>query len=464
LSAARQETFHQKTLMASVAQWERQFMRKLTTAGLVLGPFLFATTFLVSPAQAQNIQHVHGSVISTNHSAIDATIVVPSQALITGATTVAATIGALASGAGAQASIDQTLSNTGNAGLDLSTIPFNLTTVSGSVSAKNTAKVNSTLTAPSASIGGGIANSVISQSTGASASASITSRFDSVATTGNAIGSTNKVKVDHHLLATNSGKITTQSNINGTASISDGVSNSIVAVGSGAVAVASITQSVSNSSGTGMDLKELPSNTVNVHNITARNTANVTSTSVITGDSVIGAGVGNTIGAQASGASAGADISSQFMNVTTSSTHNGAENKIKVANITSRNTGAVTSTLDIGSTGKTTVSITGGVDNSISASAVGASSLASTTQTASFSGATPGSTALAALPMNSTTIDGNITATNARGAPITASLTVAGNNNGTTSITGGVENSITAQAIGSLAGVSISQHINNVHN
>jgi hypothetical protein len=165
----------------------------------------------------------------------------------------------------------------------------------------------------------------------------------------------------------------------------------------------------------------------------------------------------------ASGASAGAGISSQFLNVNTSSTSNGAKNEVTAKNITSRNTGRVTSNVDLGSTGATSTTITGGIGNSIVSSAIGASSLASITQTASFGG-TAQSMSLAALPKNTVSITGDITATNAHGAPVTANFTINGNNNSVTRISGGVANSITAQAIGAMAGATISQHINNVRN
>ena len=378
------------------------------------------------------------------------------------------TIGATGIGASGVASIDQSVSNAGAPGLDLSLIPDNTVHVNGSVTGRNTATVDSHFTSVGASIANGIANSITSTAIGASAAAGISSRFENVVTGNNTAGGDNKVTVDKNLFAKNTAAVTANGagadKITASAAISDGVSNSITAVAIGATASASITQSVSNSSA--FNPTQLPDNTVKVNNITARNTANIAATQTIVGSSglsaAIGAGVENTIGSQAVGASAGAAISSQFLNVSTGST-GGQSNKVSANQVVAHNTGKVTADTELGKGANVnTTTISGGVANSITASAIGASALASINQTASFG--TTGAMNVSTMPSNTVTIAKNITSTNGNNAPVTATLNIMGQPTSTTSITSGVGNSITAQAIGSLAGATITQHINNVHN
>jgi hypothetical protein len=456
---------------------------KMKLAALLLG-----TTFFVSPALAQNEVTGDTGVSAINNGTVDATITLPNAASISGTGTVSAFIGATAAGASGQAGINQSITNSTSA-LDLRTVAPNAVNIATTVSGNNTAEVNSHVNingngdATAAGIGAvitdGVSNSIASQAVGASANAGITSRIDNV-TANNvapAVNSTNVVTVTQNVTATNTGAVTSNptaatDRINNNAQIIDGLANSIIASASGAAASASITQSVSNSvTGNAMGLANLPGNDVNVDNVTGSNDAVIVSNQRIIGDATItGAGVRNTIGGQAIGASASGSITSQFSNVTTSAGLPTANTVDVGGNITATNSvttaSGVTSNVSIGeATRGTTVSITGGVGNSISSSAIGSSALASITQTASFGGAASGTTHLNSLPTNTVTFAGNVSSTNNAGAPVAANLTVLGvANSPATSITGGVANSISAQGIGASAGATISQHINNVRN
>ena len=260
----------------------------------------------------------------------------------------------------------------------------------------------------------------------------------------------------------------------GTALIQDGVGNSIVASAVGASAGAGITQSASSST---MNLTGLSSNTVTSGSIYAggllpntSNTGPVTASLTVNGTTTqILDGVANSIAAQASGASASASISSRFYDVTATTVAATPLNHVTVTgDITAKNAATIQSIASIGNVNNnTTVSINGsgaqGVGNLIGATAVGASSLASINQTVSWNGG-GGTTALASLPQN--TVSVNTTGTgisSVNTGAISASFTQLGATASTTSITGGVGNSISAQAIGSLSGASITQVVHNAH-
>jgi len=74
-------------------------MRYSIAKKAVYTSLLLGTTFLVSPALAQNVIKVQGNtgVTAVNHSKVNASISVPGQALISGVNTVSSTIGATGS-------------------------------------------------------------------------------------------------------------------------------------------------------------------------------------------------------------------------------------------------------------------------------------------------------------------------------------------------------------------------------
>ena len=201
------------------------------------------------------------------------------------------------------------------------------------------------------------------------------------------------------------------------------------------------------------------------------NTGPVTASLTVTGTTTqILDGVANSIAAQATGASASASISSRFYDVsTTAAGPSTALNHVTVnGDISSKNAATIQAIASIGNVNNNTaVSINGagtqGVGNLIGASAVGASSLASINQTVSWNGG-GGTTALASLPANTVSVNTTTAGiSSANTGAISASFTQLGGTSSTTSINGGVGNSISAQAIGSLSGASITQVVHNAH-
>jgi hypothetical protein len=404
------------------------------------------------------------TITADNAATVTVTASIGTDALISAG--VANNIGGSGIGGAASASISQSVSNNQSVagGFDLTTLPTNSVTVglvlggtSGSVGVTTTITGNATIT-------NGVSNSISGQAVGSLADASITSRVDNVQTvtpttvtpSSNTITAGDIVSFGFAPTVTSTVNIGTKGSA--FAVITDGVANFVGSSAIGASAGAGISQSVSNSVGAGgNDLTTLPTNTVTVASLTSDNTATVTSSLTVTGNSTtIGAGVNNSIASQAVGAGSAASISSLFDNVvtTTPSPITPSTNQVTVTGpVTAVNSGSVTSTTDLGKSAANLVSITGGVANSIGSSAVGASAEASITQVAySSTGMTLGT-----LPSNTLTT-GALTATNT--GPITATLSIG---SGSASITGGMNNSITAQSIGASAGGSISQHIANVN-
>jgi hypothetical protein len=412
-----------------------------------------------------------GNIFALNNAEVMSNVSIASATIDKG---VANTIGASAVGASAGAGINQVVSNAlASSPFDLTVLPNN-TVNTGNIIAINTGEVdvahNTALSTSipftvtgNATITNGMSNSISGQAIGASASASISSRFDGVNTVakGKAFdGPTANSVTTGFIAAVNTAPVTATVSLGTTgansATITDGVSNSIGAVAVGASASAGISQSVSNSVGQ-MDVERLPSNTLGTSFIGALNIAPVNATLTSTGNTTsIPTGMGNSISSQAVGASSGASISSQFASIATTSGNLKSSNTVTTGFIGSLNTATVKSTANLGSAGTNLVSIGGGVGNSIGASAIGASSQSSITQTAYNSTGT--GMALGTLPSNTIT-SGAVFALN--GGSTTAALNLAGNS--TVSINGGMNNSISAQAIGASAGVSIQQHFNSVN-
>jgi hypothetical protein len=259
------------------------------------------------------------------------------------------------------------------------------------VTASNTGTVTNTGTMDVAAIeadtGGsdtdyGVGNSIGISAVGASANASATATFDG-SNVGTGSGTTNTVTVTK-LTATNGtsgssdGAVSNTGTIT-TASIDEGYGNNIgiSAVGSSAAASSAYTNNASAAA-------SYPANMVAVNvsgsELTSTNYGAVTNTGSITDGSITG-GIGNGIGVSAIGASAVASSSYTLYNDVSDMATISA-NGVNVASLSAANYGAVTNTANI-----TSGSITGGIGNSISASAVGASAGVSSSVT--IAAATP---------------------------------------------------------------------------
>jgi hypothetical protein len=398
---------------------------------------------------------------------------------------IANSVGATAFGASASASINQSVSHTIGSGADLTTL-FNNSVTTGDITARNhpAGAVTATLDVSGNTVVGStpnispIGDSVSAQAVGASATASISSNFFRVGTVTGTLPTTDKNTVSTgDLRARNHANIVATASLGAddtrSSTIFNGVNGFIGASASGASAGAGISQLVDGSS---PNLLNLPGNTITAGSVSARNTGKVTATLDNPGSATIVTSlaspataantIGNTIGAQASGASASASVASIFNDVA-AQTDLGAGtpslNSVTVTSLNSNNSGRVSAKATFGTASTTTLaSIGGGIGNTIGASAVGASSAASINQVVNdgvWSGGpiNPGSR-LATLPSNSVST-GSITSTNS--APVTARMTTLGTT--TSTITGGVGNTIGATAIGASAGASISQIISNVH-
>ena len=422
-------------------------------------------------------------------------------------TGVANNIGASAAGAAASAGINQSVSfdspSGGVFGTNVATPGLFINTVkTGDIAAANTGNVTSTLTSPgNATIGpapfspnqvSGVGNSIAAQSVGASADASISSRFYNITTNAAAPGqtpTTNTIK-SGDVAAINSGIITATAIIGSTgpsappanASIYNGIGNFIGASATGASAGVGITQSVSQAAqALSFDTTLLPANSITAGAVAAINSGSVNATlTVANGITQIGpagapgsfsqGNVGNSISAQAVGASASASITTQVFNSlipqSTTLPASLATNTLKVASLSSSNSGPVTATASFSNNSGIgqAVSINGGVGNNIGASATGASSMASINQIVSTSSTTMTPPASSVSSLNTLTANtihvGSITAVNT--GNITATLVSTGGGL-SPSISGGVGNSISANAVGASAGISITQSMANVH-
>jgi hypothetical protein len=439
-----------------------------------------------SAAQANVINTTGGavkSVFASNNGVVTALFdAAPAGTVSTNALVgISNSVGATAFGASASAGVNQAVS-LGSGGIDLPSL-FNNRVTTGDITARNrpagdvtaTLRVSGNTTVGNATVTGPIGDSVAAQAVGASATAAISSSCFRVSTvTDNTLTTANKNRVvTGDLTAVNRGDITARASLQTggstpSSTIANGVNGFIGASASGASAGAGISQSLASSS---IALTNLPGNTVQSDDVTARNFGAVTANLSNPGSAAIVSPVfpavavntiGNTIGAQANGATASASITSVFSNVAAQTTGGTlSANSVTVASLDSTNHGAVSARATFGTTGQTTlVSIGGGIGNTIGASAVGASSVASINQVVNdgvWGGPTPGAR-LSTLPTNSISA-GAITAFNS--APVTAHLATLGTM--PTSIVGGIGNTIGASAIGASAGSSISQTFSNIH-
>lgn len=259
-------------------------------------------------------------------------------------------VGASASGATAGAGITQSVSQPfGLMPFTMAYLPANSVTA-GDVSATNSSMVNATLTLtngtaqiglpignPSFLVSSGnasnVGNAIAAQATGASAAASISFQNFNTAVQAAPVPSTqptNRVQVAS-LSSTNTGPVIATAALTGgtvgfpsVASINGGVGNSIGASATGAASSASISQIVSTSVGptagtTISTLNTLPANTISAGSISAFNSGSITASLTTSGfnataPNILG-GVGNSISANAVGASAGASISQSIANV-----------------------------------------------------------------------------------------------------------------------------------------------------
>ncbi len=411
-------------------------------------------------------------------------------------------IGASAAGASASANITQSVSYDGLGGVlfaSLNALPSNSVTT-GDITARNTGNVFSSVTMNGQVLIGntmfqanppaGIGNSISAQAVGASAGASISSRFYNMSTAPN-LGpvvsplSENQVKTGD-ITAVNkgggtpiapTGAVFASATFAGVPVIGiNGVANFIGASAVGASAGAGISQSVSNGGAPfAFDMTTLPANSIVAGTVTARNSGEVVA-SLTSGSAFMGFGVaqgslgniGNSISAQATGASAAASITTQVLSVaiqpSTAAPLGVSTNSVKVASLNSSNSGPVTAQANFSGALGQPLSIGGGIGNSIGASATGASSMASINQAVSTSiGSTTPPAAINSLnTLAANTINtGSINANNS--GNITATLVSTGGfGMGPAGIAGGIGNSISAVAVGASAGASIVQSIANV--
>ena len=435
-----------------------------------------------------------GNLLATNSGAVTAIMQAPP---IGGNLTITAgagnSIGAAAIGATAAAAITQSVSFDSIGMFGLSTITtslFNLfsnNVTTASITAVNSGAVQASMaTNGNATIGAGfptpipsfagVGNSIAAQAVGAAANASISSRFHNMVTTGSLSSLSANTIVTGDLTATNTGVVSAQALFaGGSLLINNGIGNFIGSSAVGASAGGGIVQSVSQTFGQfPFDLTVLPGNSVTLGAVSANNNfdglnlTQVTATLTITGGAInmglaaLGfstGNVGNSISAQAVGASASASISTQVFNtaVLQNTTNAKTTNTVQADSLSSTNGTRVTATATFSGL-NTLASIGGGVGNSIGASATGASSAASINQVVSTSLA---GTTLNTLAANTVTVTDSITAQNS--GRITASLNSSTIGLPTTAIFGGVGNSIAATAVGASASASISQVIANVH-
>lgn len=447
-----------------------------------------------------NTVAVTGTITATNNTTvtpiapatanIEADVAIsPGFALIgsaAGATTgggMGNTIGATATGAAAEASIVQSLANDPYAGsLDLTMLAANAVTATGvpitavSVSASVLATLNP---GSSGEINDGIGNTISAQAIGASAAASISTRqldTTTASTAGSATASTNTVTTGKLLAGNQSAVTATAFDNSSTATIDNGIGNMIGASATGAGAGAAIGQAVlftatPSATSNQVALSTLYGNTVSTSSIAALNDTTMVyasigdTTPMISGSPVtatIANGLGNSISAQAIGASAGASITQQFENVTFATAPTGfgtvpATNSISTGYLSAGNIGTVSAF-----TGAVTPTISTGVGNSITASAVGAAAGIGVTQLLYNDIFT------ASAPLGSNTVastsDSGITAIN--GNPATPGPAIASPVQATFEVSSGaitneygVGNVIGASAVGASASAAINQSI-----
>ena len=300
-------------------------MRTHTSRTIVLGTFLLGTTALVSPAMAQFNNQVNATALTAtnNDNVYSNSALGQSQTINSG---IINNIGAASTGALGVASVNQTVSQSSinQGGTALPGNQVNVTTISAT---------NNTTGAvvPPASFN-------------VEADVSING-FALIGTTFGAAGG------------------------------GGGVGNSIGAAATAAAAQANITQSFDSNSAT--DLTTLPANSVVATTISATNTAGsvLAAIGVSTG-AQINDGVGNSISAQALGASANASISTRQLDTATAATtglSTPATNNVSTGTLTATNNGEVIGT---GFNSGVSARIDNGTGNTIGAVAIGASACA----------------------------------------------------------------------------------------
>ena len=251
--------------------------------------------------------------------------------------------------------------------------------------------------------------------------------------------------------------------------IGNGIGNAISAQAVGASASNSITQEFANVTTVtgpgGFNPANAATNNVTTGAPLATNLANVTS---IMGSetSTISAGIGNTIGASSVGAAVNVSVTQSISGSTFITSDRLGTNTADM----NSNTGAVATNGQSGPAVAAQIQatmsefgpsgISNGVGNSISASAVGASTTASINQ--SILGSTGnltilGSNSVIIADHGGGVVNGADAAYNKGASPVTATF----NQAGIAAIADGVGNSISAQAIGATASASISSRLDN---
>jgi hypothetical protein len=346
-----------------------------------------------------------GDITARNHPAGDvtATLKVSGNSTV-GNGTVTGPIGdsvsAQAIGAAATASISSDFYRLGTATGSLPTANKNLVTT-GNLRAVNRADVTARALLDtgagnvSSTIVNGVNGFIGASAGGASAGASVSQLVDS--SSPNLLNLPGNTVVSGTVIARNTGTVVASLSNPGSATILDSspgvaagsIGNSIAAQASGASAGASITSAFNTVSA--QTTSGVPSaNSVTVTSLRSTNTGPVTAratfgtTASPTTLASIGGGVGNSIGASASGASSVASVNQVINNGVWGGPTPGARlntvptNSVTAGSITSINSGAVTARLN--TLGTTASTITGGVGNSIGATAIGASAGASVSQ------------------------------------------------------------------------------------
>ncbi len=455
---------------------------------LTISGALLATSCLVGPALAADNHTTTNSPSATNNAPVTTTFTVVEPAAGTPpaiATGIGNFVGTQSGGAAAVGSISQSINLSDISGLNTNTVD-----VTGDISAKNgnsgSAPVKATTittTGPN-TIGNGIGNTIGATATGASAAASVSqSILNSDLAPASTLG-TNTVNVKNgSVTATNgaNGPVTATMKVDHSSNLSPagggGIGNTIGASATGASAGAGIVQSLlSDPTGHASDLTVLPDNKVTVKStaanaVSAKNDGNVTAKFTATAGHVQAVistgggnrGIGNWIGAQAIGASAGASISSSFENLQTAGSAGGSPAKNSVdttvggnpGDLSATNSGKVTATMGSGTPLERFATING-VNNKIGATAIGASAGASISQSVDNS-------AIATTPVDLTTLfansvkTGDISSTNT--GVVSASIAGGGSQVGLGVNELAIGNSVAAQAVGASSSASISQNV-----
>jgi hypothetical protein len=328
---------------------------------IALAAALLGTTFLVSPALAQDNTVVVTTLNSTNTAVVNATIDFDESVLING--NVGNRIGALAGGAVTSATIANEVQ-----GAVVGTLPLNSLTAT-SLEAQNSGAVTTSVTGfgSTIDINGGTMNTVSASAVGASSTVGITqSAFNTgIDTTLN----NNDVNITGTILANNTAAVTLNAfTVSGAVDIGGGNSNSVSFQAVGASGQAGITQALQNlDNGT-----VVQTHTVDLTSLTVSNSANVNAVGVTFSDPVvITAGTGNSISIGAVGSSATVSITQATNTIGTAAL---GDNRVNATSIASTNTAP-----SVQATGHFVdpVTISAGVGGGISVQAIGAVAAAS---------------------------------------------------------------------------------------